>query len=73
MSDDMMPRKGNEPGYPDIRKLTAAENRVLLSNLKQVMDKIDQVVIKVIKNPKVKKVLLLQNSKTMVVDVNKIV
>ena len=56
------------------RKLTAAENRVLLSNnLKQVMDKIDQVVIKVIKNPKVKKVLLLQNSKTMVVDVNKIV
>jgi hypothetical protein len=54
------------------RKLTAAENRVLLSNLKQVMDKIDQVVIKVIKNPKAKKVLLHQNRK-MVVDVNKIV
>tara|TARA_Y100000758_G_scaffold124784_1_gene87980 strand:+ start:288 stop:503 length:216 start_codon:yes stop_codon:yes gene_type:complete len=55
------------------KKLTE-ENRVLLSNnLKQVMDKIDQVVIKVIKNPKVKKVLLLQNSKMMVVDLNNIV
>ena len=31
MSDDMMPRKGNEPGYPDIRKVTAAEYLLSLS------------------------------------------
>jgi hypothetical protein len=50
------------------RKLTE-ENRVLLSQ--QVMDKINQVVVKV-NNPKVIKVLLDQNRKAqmMVADLN---